>query len=321
MEKSNNKTKLKLAFFLNLGFTIFEVFGGLLTNSVAIISDSIHDFGDCISIGLAWFLEKYSRHKPNSKYTYGYARYSLLGALITSFVLFVGSFIIVMQGIPRIINPQPVDSVLMIIFAIIGILVNGGASLYANRGKSLNEKAISLHLFEDSLGWVAVLISAIAMSIWNIMILDGILSICFAIYILYHAFKNIVSVFKVLLQKCPDNFDIEELKIELLKTKHVLDVNHIHIWSLEGNYTLATIHVLIEKGLQEKEIIQTKSNLHSALKTLGIEHTTIELEFFNCKDTNAILADTENNLIAIDCYDSEFPDHHYKTDILPNKAN
>lgn len=168
---------IKVAFFLNLAFTILEIFGGLWTNSMAILSDALHDLGDSISLGAAWYLEKYSEKAPDSTFSYGYGRFSLLGALISSIVLVIGAVIILSQVIPRLIDPQEVHPQGMLGLAVLGIIVNGIAAIRLRKGSTLNEKVASWHLLEDVLGWVAVLIVSIVLLIKDIPILDPILSL------------------------------------------------------------------------------------------------------------------------------------------------
>ena len=119
-----------VAFLLNLAFSIVELIGGIFTNSVAIISDALHDFGDSISIGVSYFLEKKSKKRPDSSYTYGYARYSTLGAVITNTILIIGSILVIINAVGRIINPVPINYNGMIIFAIFGVIVNGLAAYF-----------------------------------------------------------------------------------------------------------------------------------------------------------------------------------------------
>ena len=152
---------LKVAFFLNLTFTILEFIGGIYVNSIAIISDAVHDLGDSLSLGTSWYLDSKSKKNANSKYSYGYRRFSLLGALINSVVLIAGSVYVIYEAVGRILEPEHSDAQGMVIFAIIGVLVNGYAAYKLSSGKSMNEKVVSWHLMEDVLGWVAVLIVAI----------------------------------------------------------------------------------------------------------------------------------------------------------------
>lgn len=149
---------ISLAFFLNLGFCIIELIGGLLTNSVAILSDALHDFGDSVALGLAWVFQKKSEQKPDDKYTYGYRRFSLLSAIINSIILVAGSAFVLFESIKRIIEPAETNAKGMLLLAILGVAVNGVAILRLRKGGSVNERVVSLHLMEDVLGWVAVLI-------------------------------------------------------------------------------------------------------------------------------------------------------------------
>ena len=141
-----------IAFLLNMLFSIFEIIGGIFTGSVAIISDAVHDFGDSISIGISYILEKKSKKKPDNKYTYGYTRFSVLGATITNTILIVGSILVILNAVKRIINPIEINYNGMIIFAIIGVIVNFVAAYATKEGDSLNQKAVNLHMLEDVLG-------------------------------------------------------------------------------------------------------------------------------------------------------------------------
>lgn len=280
MEKSSANKRIGAAFFLNFFFSIFELVGGVFTNSISIISDAVHDFGDAISIAIAWFLEKKSNKKPDKTYTYGYARFSILGALITSLVLLIGSSVVILNAIPRIINPELVNYDGMLIFAIVGLVVNGLGAFLTSHGEHLNEKAVSLHLLEDVLGWVAVLVTSIAMKIFNLPILDPILSIAIAIFILYHAVKNLKEIFSVFLEKSPDTCKFNHFKEELLEENDdILDIHHIHTWTMSGTDVYATMHIVVEDDITQDKIIELKHEIkHEALHH-GINHITLEFEY------------------------------------------
>jgi len=180
---------IKVAFFLNLSFTVIELVGGLLTNSMAILSDALHDLGDSVSLGLAWYFQRIAQKKSDLSYSYGYKRFSLLGAFINSLILSVGSIFILVEAIPRLFDPKQPDASGMIILAIIGVIVNGFAVLRLKKGKSINEKVVSLHLLEDVLGWLAVLIGSIVMYFFNLPVIDSLLSIGIAIFILLNVLE------------------------------------------------------------------------------------------------------------------------------------
>ena len=265
-----------LAFILNLAFSIFEFVGGIFTRSVAIISDAIHDIGDATSIGIAFFLEKKSKKQPDEKYTYGYTRYSIVGSVITTLILLFGSVMVIYNAIVRIINPTEINYNGMIVFAIVGVLVNFVAALLTREGDSLNQKAVNLHMLEDVLGWVIVLIGAIVMRFTNFYILDPLMSIGVAIFIFVNAIKNLKEVLELFLEKVPHNIDVNELKEHIGKIDGVFNIHHIHIWSIDGRNNYATMHIVAEGDSH-----YIKKQIREELKEHGIGHVTLEIEAKN----------------------------------------
>lgn len=270
MKTSN---RIFIAFILNLFFAIFEFIGGILTNSVAIVSDAVHDLGDCISLGLSYFLEKISLKKPDNKYTFGYVRYSVLGSLITTVILISGSILVIYKAIERLLSPVVVNYNGMIIFAIIGFIVNLMAAYLTKDGHSLNEKSVNLHMLEDVLGWLIVLIGAVFMRIFDLSILDPILSIGVALFILINAFKNFKKVLDLFVEKTPKDVEISAIKKELLKLEGILDVHHIHVWSMDGFTNYATMHIVSDENQ-----VDIKEKVRDCLHVYNIEHVTIEIE-------------------------------------------
>ena len=289
MKTDNN---ILIAFILNLLFSIFEFFGGIFTNSVAILSDSIHDLGDALSIGISFFLENKSKKHADNKYTYGYIRFSVLGSIITTTILLVGSILVIIGAIKRIINPVDVNYSGMIIFAIFGVVLNFIAAYVTREGDSLNQKAVNLHMLEDVLGWVVVLIGAIIMNFTDIKILDSIMSIGVALFIFINALKNMKEVLDLFLEKTPNNIDLKELKKHLLKIKGVKDIHHIHVRSIDGYNNFATLHAVVDK--YSKDI---KMNIKEELEEHNINHSTIELELVGeeCTDTNCEIHHEEHH--------------------------
>ena len=212
-----------IAFVLNLAFSIFEFFGGIFTGSVAIVSDAVHDIGDAISIGFAYFFEKKSKKKPDEKYTYGYARYSILGGAITMLILLLGSVFVVYNAIHRIINPVKINYNGMIIFAILGLCINTLAMFFTRKGESLNQKAVNLHMFEDVLGWIVVLLGAIIMKFTDVIIIDSLMSIGVAVFIIINAIKTLKATMDIFLEKTPCGLDVKELKEHLCALQGVVE--------------------------------------------------------------------------------------------------
>lgn len=281
--KKSTKNML-FAFLLNFLFSIIELVGGLLTNSIAIMSDAVHDLGDSVSIGAALFLEKKSEGKPDDNYTYGYARFSLIGALTTALVLTVGSIFVIYGAVNRLLSPEEVKHDGMLILAVLGIVINGLAALKTSHGHSINEKTLSLHMLEDLLGWLAVLIGSLIIKFTDWHFVDPILSLGIAVFILIHAVGHIKEVFAVFLEKAP--CDTEEIKSKCLEINGVLDIHHIHLWSLDGSSTLATLHAQIEKDADYEEI---RHKLHHKLEHLGIHHATIEIEYEKCENPECVI--------------------------------
>ena len=196
-----------IAFLLNISFSIFEFFGGVVTNSVSIISDAVHDLGDAISIGISLLLEKKSKKKADNKYTYGYVRYSVLGGVITTVILMIGSIFVIYNAIQRLFNPVSINYSGMLIFALIGVILNTLAALITKDGNSINQHAVNLHMLEDAFGWIVVFVGAIIMKFTDISVIDPIMSIGVAIFILINTLKNLKVVLDIFLEKTPTEID------------------------------------------------------------------------------------------------------------------
>lgn len=270
---------LKLAFFLNLAFTIFEIIGGFYVNSIAIISDAVHDLGDSLALGTAWYLEGKSRQEANHRFSFGYTRFSLLGALINSLVLIAGSVYVIYEAVGRILAPQHSDAGGMVIFAIIGIAVNGYAAWKMSGGKSLNEKVISWHLLEDVLGWVAVLIVAVILNFKDIHYLDPALSLLITAYILWGVIGRLKDTLFIFLQGVPGDIDMIEIEKQILGIENVASLHHTHIWSLEGEHHVFTTHVKLRQIHNFNQVMEVKNDVREILAPYHFTHHTIETEF------------------------------------------
>jgi cobalt-zinc-cadmium efflux system protein len=273
---SNN---IKVAFFLNFAFTILEIIGGLYVNSIAIISDAIHDLGDTISLGTSWYLEEKSYKKSNKKFSFGYKRFSLLGALINSIILIIGSLYVITEAVGRILEPEHTDAKGMIFFAVIGVLVNGYAAWKLSSGKTMNEKVASWHLVEDVLGWVAVLVVGIILNFKDIHYLDPALSLLITIYILWNVFIRLKQTLFIFLQGVPEDLDINEIESKILNIDFVNSIHHMHIWSLEGEHNVFTAHIKIDDNSNLNNFKKVKFDVKDILKEYKFEHYTVEVEF------------------------------------------
>jgi cobalt-zinc-cadmium efflux system protein len=226
---------IKVAFFLNVTFTIVEIIGGFFTNSIAILSDAVHDLGDSLSLGMAWYFQKKAKKGSDKLFSYGYKRFSLLGAIINSIVLIVGSIFILTEAIPRLFHPEQAEVKGMFLLAILGLIVNGAAVLRLKKGHSINEKVVSLHLLEDVLGWAAILVGSIVMFFFDLPIIDPIMSVFIAIFVLNNVYKNIKQTLHIILQGIPEKLDISLITNHIEQLEGVENVHDLHVWSVELN--------------------------------------------------------------------------------------
>ena len=272
MHKHHHKTEknILIAFFLNIGFAIFELIGGFLTSSVSIISDAIHDAGDALSIGISYFLERKSNKKSDNVYTFGYRRYSTIGALITTLILLIGALVVIYNSILRFFNPVELEYNGMIIIAIFGVIINFLAAYFTRSGDSLNQHAVNLHMLEDVLGWIVVLIGSIVIKYTNFYYIDSIMSIGISLFLIIESVKNLKEILDLILEKVPSNISVNEVKKKVLEIDGVKDVHHVHIWSLDGNKVYATMHVVSDENV--------KSEIRNSLQKMDINNVTIEME-------------------------------------------
>ena len=281
--------KIFIAFLLNLIFSVLEFFGGIFTGSIAIISDAVHDFGDAASIGASYLLEKKSKKQPDGKYTYGYARFSVLGGVVTTMILLVGSGVVIYNAIQRFIHPVHLDYNGMMIVAGAGFVVNLLATYFTHGGHSINQKAVNLHMLEDVLGWAVILIGALIMRFTEFYILDPIMSILVAVFILFNTVKNLKEILDIFLIKTPKQVCLDELQAHILHVDGVLGVHHFHVWTTDGENLYATLHVVAQAYSAE-----IKRGVKAELREHGVTHVTVEIETpdENCEEKECILPES-----------------------------
>lgn len=289
---THESKNLGIAFFLNFSFTLIEIIGGIFTNSMAILSDAIHDLGDTCSLGLAWYFQKISGKEKSEKFSYGYERFYLLGAIINAFLLIIGSIFILYKAIPRLLDPQAVHVPGMIALAFLGVIVNGTAVLQLKNGHSLNEKIFSLHLLEDVLSWVAVLIGSLVMLFFDLPVIDPILSVLISIFIFYNVIKNLRYAIKIILQGTPSLTDLNKVREYFKNVPDIKDFHDLHIWSMDGNFNVLTTHLIIKEKLSMDQQELLKSRIKKDLLRMNISHCTLELE---APDVDCEMDDNNNH--------------------------
>lgn len=275
-EGQSAEKRILVVFLLNLFFSVSEFIFGTLFKSQAILSDAVHDLGDALSIGLAYFFEKISSRESSAEYSYGYRRFSLLGGLVTSVVLLGGALIMIITTIPELLNPSPVNHRGVFYMAIAAIIINGFSVKLMSGGDSSNEKLLNIHLFEDLFGWILVLVMSIILRYTDWYILDPILSLAIASWILYVTFPEFIRISKIFLQAVPGEIDTKALYHKIMDLNGVEMISHFHIWSTDGEQHMMSLTVTTDlKTNREQD--QIKQKIRELVVNEKISHITIEI--------------------------------------------
>ena len=267
---------LAFVFFMNLTFNVIVIIGGLATNSMAILADCIHDLSDTISIAFAWFLEHVAQKDSTDKYSYGYQRFSILGAVIISIFVIVMAFIILEEAIPRLFAPEGVDAGGMLVVAIVGIIFKSLSVYRLHKGETFNEKAILIHQLGDVFEWVAILILSVVLMFWDgAPYLDPFVSIGIALWLIFNLARNLYKSVEVLLQKTPNHFDVDEFKSSIMSIEDITAIDDFHVWSLDGIDSVLTLKVSIDNWNNQEKI---KKEIYSIASKYHIVDITIEFD-------------------------------------------
>lgn len=286
-----------IAFLLNFGFAIFELVGGLLTNSVAVLSDALHDLGDSLSLGASWLLNRYAERSADKRFSYGYRRFSLLGALLNSIILVGGSLFVLSEAVQRLQNPEPFSEGGLIFIAIIGIAVNSFAALRLREGNSLNSQVLSWHLIEDVLGWVAVLVMGIISLFIDLPILDPLLSIGITVFVLINAVRNVWSTVRVFMQAVPADVNLPQIESNLRAVEGVQSVHNVRVWSLDGEHHVLSAHLVVDPNTDAPALQRIKAASRAALADLHLDDSAIQLDFgdADCDSESTTHAESEDH--------------------------
>ena len=271
----SSKTSIWLAFFLNLSYAIVEFIAGGIFGSSAVLADSVHDLGDAMAIGLSALLETISNREEDRQYTLGYKRFSLLGAMLTAVILMIGSVLVILENVTKIVHPQPVNERGILWLGIIAVAINVLASLVVRKGKTKNESILSLHFLEDTLGWLAVILMAIILRFTDWYILDPLLSLIIFIFILSKAIPRFWSALKIFLDAVPEGVETSDLEKDIEALTNVKSVNQLSIWSMDGLENNAIVHICIKDW---EQMMETKEVVRQCLEERGVQNITIEVD-------------------------------------------
>ncbi|MGL4589189.1 MAG: cation diffusion facilitator family transporter [Mycoplasmatales bacterium] len=273
-----NHDNVVFTLIVNTVFSLIELFGAIITNSSALMSNFIHDFGDSMILFFTIFIEKKAAKKRSKRYTYGYRRYTLVSSILNLSILFFGSLIIFAESIKRMIQPEVVDFKPMVIIAIIGITANFLGYLRLKKSNSLTDRQLQLNLLSDVIAWSLLLLSAIIIYFTQWYIVDSIFSFGFSLFMFYHVLKNVKPIFSMLMQAVPEDVSIEEVMAFISEQEHVIDVHDVHIWNLDGEDYIMSCHLVVCDSLAVDKFLDIKEQIKIKLETFGINHSTIEIE-------------------------------------------
>lgn len=276
--------RLWISIFLNLAITIAEVIGGILSNSLALLSDALHNLSDTASLGISLVARKISKKSPDAQKTFGYKRAEIIAAFINLIALVIIAFFLIKEGVERFFDPQVIDGGIMLWVALVGLIGNVITALLLHRDSknNINIKSAYVHIFWDAISSVSVIIGGLLVWLYELSVVDTIITLLIAGYILYQSFYLLRETIDILMESTPSDIDIAEIKESIESVNHILDVHHIHAWNLDENNRLLECHVKIERSdMDELETI--KKEIKQLLnKKFSISHSTLEFEFGEC---------------------------------------
>ncbi len=276
--------KLWISIILNLVITLAEFVGGLLSNSLALLSDAVHNLNDTLSLIISLVARKISKKGVNQNKTFGYKRAEIIGAFINLITLVIVALFLIKEGVERFFDPQPIDGFTMFWVAIVGLFGNfiTAALLFKESKENLNMRSAYTHILSDGLSSVGVIIGGWMIFKYDWYIVDTILTIGIGAYILYHSYYMLRETIDILMQAKPENLDLSELQNSMLDVEKVCGIHHLHVWQLDESQVMLECHVVInEENLSEMEEVKSglKKLLHDKFE---IFHSTLEFEFEPC---------------------------------------
>jgi len=272
---------LGLAILLNVGMTLAEAIGGIISGSIALLSDAAHNFSDVISLVISYFANRLSKRKATERETFGFRRSEILAAFINSATLIIISVVIIIEAIRRLMNPAPPSANLMIWLALASIIVNGLSALFIRRDShdNLNIKSAYLHLFGDMLTSVAVLAGGLAIKYLQWIWTDGVISVAIAAYLLWLSWGIFRSSLRIIMQFTPEEIDVKRIALEIEKLHGVKNIHHVHIWQINDHDLMFEAHVDMSEDIKMSGFEKILEEIKVTLNQNGINHSTIQPEF------------------------------------------
>lgn len=277
--------RLLLSIFLNLGFALIELIGGLFANSLVLVAGALHDAGDTVALVLSWLGLRLSLMPPNRRRTFGYRKVRILITFVNALALGVLTVLVVRTAILRIFSPEPVKGGILLLMAVIGIIINGAAVLILRQEwRSLNIRSAMWHLLDDLLGFLVVLVGGVAIQLTGLTMIDPLLSIAVGVLVLYGVWRVFREATSILIDSTPRDLDYEEVRRFIASfSPQIQDVHDLHIWTLGEEERALMAHLAVTDGAVSS-FQPLLFRLNQALRErFNIQHITLELECDTCK--------------------------------------
>ena len=268
--------KLSFAVFINILLTVVQIIGGLVSGSLSLIADALHNLSDAGAIIIAIIARKIARKPASSNMTYGFKRAEIIGALINSTTLIIVGFYLIYEAISKYFNPEPIDGWIVVWIATIALVIDAVTAWLTYRSgvkNNLNLKAVFIHNMSDAFASIVVIVAGTLIILYQWYFVDIIATIAISMYVIYHGLSLAKQTIKILMQAVPDDIDIDELCTVIESLSSVKKVNHIHVWQLDDNKKFLEAHVTLEKDQIDNGVAQIKKIL---VNQYGIDHSTIE---------------------------------------------
>lgn len=278
--------RLWISIFLNLTITLAEFVGGIISGSLSLLSDALHNLNDTASLGISLVARKISKRDATRSKTFGYNRAEIIGAFINLITLIIIALFLVKEGVERFYNPQPIDGLVMFIVAVIGLLGNVITAVLLHRSsqESINIKSAYIHIMSDALSSVGVIIAGWLILQYQLYIVDTILTLVIAGYILWQSYYMLRETIDILMESTPTGINHQEVLQAMQQVAGVMDIHHLHVWRLDENNILLESHVVIDES-DMNNMEQIKASLKELLdKSFEIHHSTLEFEFEPCEE-------------------------------------
>lgn len=280
---------LALTVILNGIITIAQFIGGIISGSLALISDALHNFSDVISVVLAYLAYRIGLRPYTIQSTFGFKRAEILAAFINAITLIVISVYLLIEAGKRFLNPKEVDYMWMLGLGILGVIANGLSVflLHQNKEENLNIRAAYLHLIGDAMTSLAVIVGAVFIWLFDIYWIDPLITVIISLYIFFHTYKILKESVGILMQFAPTEIDQKEVILVLQQIDQISSVHHIHLWQLSDHHIYFEAHLVLRNNYPVSDTQSVTENAQQLLKShFGITHTTFQYEFISCIDSN-----------------------------------